>query len=67
MKWLEHIYETNDINIVQFLAWIRIIAERKLDKINTLIFQGPTETRKSLTLNTIFEQLNTGIVTRSGD
>ena len=67
VQWLEYMFRENRINIPEFLAWTKLVAEEKLNKINTLILQGPTGTGKSLTLNCLIGKLNTGIVTRCGD
>ena len=67
VEWLEYMFAENRISIPEMLAWVKLIAEEKLNKINTLILQGPTGTGKSLTLNCLIGKLNTGIVTRCGD
>ncbi|XP_068250641.1 uncharacterized protein [Palaemon carinicauda] len=67
MAWIENMFKRNKIDIEEFLAWVILIADRKLNKINTLVLQGPTGTGKSLTLNAILSKFNTGIVTRNGD
>lgn len=48
--WLENMYKENGIDLSNFLAWIRLIAERQINKVITIILQGPTGTGKSLTL-----------------
>lgn len=67
MKWIQCLFKENRIDIVNFLTWFTLIADKKIYKINTLVLQGPTGTGKSLTLNALIGQLNTGIVTRTGD
>lgn len=67
MKWLEYLYTQNEINIVHLLAWIQLIADKQINRVNTLVLQGPTGSGKSLTLNTIFSNLNTTLLTRNGD
>nr|AAM94165.1 non-structural protein 1 [Penaeus monodon] len=67
MQWLKYMFANNDIRVPEILAWIIIVADKKLDKINTLVLQGPTGTGKSLTIGALLGKLNTGLVTRTGD
>nr|AFA36168.1 NS1 [Decapod penstyldensovirus 1] len=67
MQWIKYMLANNDIRVPEILAWIIIVADKKLDKINTLVLQGPTGTGKSLTIGALLGKLNTGLVTRTGD
>ncbi|XP_047486854.1 uncharacterized protein LOC125037707 [Penaeus chinensis] len=67
IKWLKYLFKENDIDIIYFLSWFTIVSDKLLNKVNTFVLQGPTGTGKSLCLNALIGNLNTGIVTRSGD
>lgn len=45
--WLESLFDQNNINITEFLAWSEIIKTKRYQKINGLVIQGPTNTGKS--------------------
>lgn len=55
------------IQLLEFLSFVILIADRKLNKINTLALQGPPSTGKSLMLSALLDPLHTAIVTRNGD
>ncbi|MPC58933.1 Non-structural protein NS1 [Portunus trituberculatus] len=60
-------FQANEIDITEFFAWFTVIADKKLNKVNTFILQGPTGTGKTLTLSTLLKCLNTGTITRGND
>ncbi|XP_069176806.1 uncharacterized protein [Procambarus clarkii] len=65
--WLKYLFQKNNINIVEFLSWFIMIADKRFNKINTLVIEGPTGTGKTLTLGALLNTLNTGTITRGGD
>lgn len=67
VQWLENMLQKNNINPAEFLAWFELIADKKLNKVNTFVLEGPTGTGKTLTLQSLLKNLNTATVTRSGD
>ena len=67
IEWIEYLLKENNIDIAEFFAWAQIIVEAKLNKVNTLVLQGPTGTGKSLLLNSLLNRFNTAIITRNGD
>lgn len=67
IEWLHYMFQQNNIDILEFLAWFTIIAEKKLNKVNTLVLQGPTGSGKTLTLQSLLKKLNVATVTRGGD
>ncbi|XP_043226475.1 uncharacterized protein LOC122383783 [Amphibalanus amphitrite] len=40
--WLQDLFEANNIEIAEFLAWAEVIGDQKLQKTNTLLLHGPT-------------------------
>ena len=46
--WLESYLQKNAIETAELLAWTKIIAEKQLQKVNTLLFIGQSGTGKSL-------------------
>lgn len=67
ITWLENMLAKNNIDIPYFLAWFQIIGDQLLNKVNTLVIEGPTGTGKSLTLQSLLKNLNVATVTRTGD
>ncbi|XP_069176808.1 uncharacterized protein [Procambarus clarkii] len=67
VAWLKYLFQKNNINIVEFLSWFIMIADKRFNKINTLVIEGPTGTGKTLTLGALLNTLNTGTITRGGD
>ena len=54
-EWLLSLFEQNNIEVAEFLAWAEIIADKVLKKTNTLLLYGPTTTGKTLILSSLLE------------
>lgn len=67
IKWIEELMKENEIDIIEFMGWFILIADKKLTKINTFIMKGPTGTAKTLTLTALLSRINTGTVTRNSE
>lgn len=65
-KWLETFFSLNKLNMINFLAWFIIIADRKFPKINTFLIRGPTNTGKSVVINTLLKGENFAKIMRDG-
>jgi hypothetical protein len=51
--WLHNLFQVNQINIVEFLAWNEAIKTKRYTKINGLCLQGKTNAGKSLIIDTL--------------
>lgn len=67
MSWLEKLFNANRILTRTILQAINDVMDSKFDKINTLVFQGATNTGKSLLANLITDNLLVGLVSRASD
>ncbi|RXG54619.1 Non-structural protein NS1 [Armadillidium vulgare] len=64
-EWIKQFFNSNEIDIIEFLAWFIIIADKRCHKINTLVVYGNTNTGKSLVIRTLLEDENYGYVVRN--
>ncbi|KAL7645404.1 UNVERIFIED_CONTAM: hypothetical protein RMT77_003790 [Armadillidium vulgare] len=64
--WLDNFFSLNKLNMINFLAWFIIIADRRFMKINTLVIRGPPNSGKSVVLNTLLEGENFARFVRGG-
>lgn len=48
IRWISNLLDQNNINLVEFLAWIEIIKNLRYQKINALVLYGTTNAGKSL-------------------
>ncbi|KAL7631826.1 UNVERIFIED_CONTAM: hypothetical protein RMT77_017876 [Armadillidium vulgare] len=64
-EWIKRFFNSNEIDIIEFLAWFIIIADKRCHKINTLVVYGNTNTGKSLVIRTLLENENYGYVVRN--
>ena len=53
--WLALLFKKNKIKLAEFLAWVEIIADRHLTKVNTLLLFGKTTSGKTLILESILQ------------
>jgi hypothetical protein len=53
VQWLRNLFQANDIDIIEFLAWNEIIKTKRYTKINGLCLQGRTNAGKSLIIDTL--------------
>lgn len=67
INWLEKLFISNDININEFFAKFILIQSRQLNKINTFIIKGPTNTGKSLLINALLKPLEPTLISRERD
>ncbi|KAF0310251.1 Non-capsid protein NS-1 [Amphibalanus amphitrite] len=54
-EWLQELFEANNIEIAEFLAWAEVIGDQKLQKTNTLLLYGPTTTGKTLIMSSLLQ------------
>lgn len=66
-EWIKRLLLENNINPEDFLVKIENIFDRKKDKINGIVFEGPTNTGKSLLCNLIIYPYTYGTASRRGD
>ena len=65
--WILQLLKANRIDCVEFFAWITLVGNRQLPKINTLVLTGPANTGKSLLLRCLLSNLHAAVITRPGD
>lgn len=65
--WLESLFDQNNINITEFLAWSEIIKTKRYQKINGLVIQGPTNTGKSQLLEILLNHIKPEEIPRQKD
>ena len=65
--WILQLLKANRIDCVEFFAWISLVGNRQLPKINTLVLTGPANTGKSLLLRCLLSNLHAAVITRPGD
>lgn len=53
VTWIRNLFQTNNINIADFLAWDEAIKTKRYMKINCLCLQGCTNAGKSLIVDTL--------------
>ncbi|VDP30542.1 unnamed protein product [Echinostoma caproni] len=66
-QWLDQLLAVNHIDKNRFLTQVTNIMNKKEQRINAFVIQGPTTTGKSLMLNLLTENYIYGTVQRSGD
>lgn len=57
-EWLKELFEANDINVIEFLAWAEAIKAKRFKKINGLCITGPTNAGKSLLAEALIQHLH---------
>jgi hypothetical protein len=65
--YLMYLFEENGIDFTYFMAWCIIIIDMHINKVNTLILNGPPNTGKSMLLQLITKGLVKAFITRTGD
>jgi hypothetical protein len=53
VEWLRNLFQANEIDIIEFLAWNEIIKTKRYTKIDGLCLQGRTNAGKSLIIDTL--------------
>ncbi|VDP40914.1 unnamed protein product [Echinostoma caproni] len=66
-RWLDRLLAVNNIDKNKFLTQLTDIMNKKENRVNAFVIQGPTTTGKSLMLNLLTENYIYGTVQRSGD
>lgn len=51
MRWIENLFVRNELDIVEFFAWLSSVKNQTFIKINTLVLEGHTNAGKSLTID----------------
>lgn len=67
IDWIIKLFETNNINLIEFFAWHEIIKTHRYTKINTIIFHGPTNAGKSMLLDLLIKPLHPEEIPRERD
>lgn len=67
LKWINYWMNENKIDILNILAWMCIIRDKTLQKINGLVIQGPTNAGKSLLIRTLTDILMPKTIPREND
>lgn len=65
--WIEYLFNSNNIDLPEFLAWNSIIKNMRYMKINTLVLQGPTNAGKSLIADTLVSLYHPEEISRERD
>lgn len=53
--WISNLFRKNKVNLTQFLAWVEVISDRLLTKVNTLLLFGKTTSGKTLILDSLLK------------
>lgn len=67
IKWIYNLFYMNNINIIEFMAWITCIKNMTFIKINGMILEGPTNAGKSLIIDNIIRPLKPEEIPRERD
>lgn len=67
VDYIEYIFDENKLDMIEFFAWLQIIRNKQIKKINTLVIQGPTNAGKSLITRCILEPLKPELIPREND
>lgn len=67
ITWLLELFEKNNINIIEFLAWVTTIKNMELIKINGLVLEGPTNAGKSMIIDNVIRPLKPEDIPRERD
>ncbi len=66
-EYIKLLFDENKINFSYFCAWMIIVMDKHIHKVNTLILSGNPNTGKSMLLNLFTNGLVKAFVTRTGD
>lgn len=67
VEWLMTLFEENDIDVIDFMAWNEIIKTQRYTKINAVVLQGPTNAGKSLIIQEFLGQFHLEEICRERD
>lgn len=65
--WLAYFFQKQNIHPAEFLAWLEIIKTKRYKKINALVLEGPTNSGKSLLMDTLIKPFNPELIAREND
>lgn len=65
--WIQTLFALNDINLIKFLSTFVIIQDKLLNKQNSFVIQGPTNTSKSTILTNMLAPIEPTVLMRLGD
>ncbi|KAK3885399.1 hypothetical protein Pcinc_010397 [Petrolisthes cinctipes] len=66
-NWLNMLFESNNIDPIDFMAHFILIADKKINKINSFILRGNVNTGKSLIINALTKILRLSNLNRQGE
>lgn len=66
-EWIVNLLKENNIDIKDFVKKVENIFDKKKDKINGIVLEGPTNTGKSLLCNLLIYPYTYGTASRRGD
>lgn len=67
IDWINYVFEENNIDIVHFMSWNKIIKTKRYVKMNGLVLEGPTNAGKSLIIDNLIEPTKPEEIPRERD
>lgn len=67
IEWIEYLFESNDLSLIEFFAWLECVKNMRYIKINGLVLEGHTNAGKSLIIDNTVGPLKPEEIPRERD